>query len=61
MSKSGWRVQSPVAISTALASGKTARTLNRCGKGERKHGRSARDKGKALEAARREAEYPWES
>ena len=61
ISKSGRRVQSPVVISTALASGKNARTLNWCGEGERKHGKSARDKGKALEAVRRKAEYPWES
>ena len=31
-------------ISTALASGENNRTSNRCGEGERKHGRSARNK-----------------
>ena len=61
ISKSGWQVQNPVTISMALVSGETARTLTQCREGERKHGRSARDKGKALETVRREAEYLWES
>ena len=43
IAKSGRRVLSPVVISMALASGENARTSNRCGEGERKHGRSARD------------------
>ena len=60
ISKSGRRVQRLVAISTALASSETARKLNQCGEGERKHQQSAGDKGKALEAMRREVEYPWE-